>query len=51
MVNFADRQLLVARMDKYFEEQLRMRKNITVVSNKTVVIRNNLHLLQKVNKS
>ena len=50
MVNFADRKILVSRMDKQFEDQLRMRKEMNVLNHRAVGMTKNLSLLQKVCK-
>ena len=48
MVTFADRKIIVARMDKQFEDQLRMRKEMNVLNHRAVGMKQNLQLMQKV---
>merc|ERR1712176_928094 len=46
-VTLASRALIVQKMDKQFNEDLKMRKDTTVVSKKAESVANNLKLLQK----
>merc|ERR1711956_18704 len=46
-VTLASRALIVQKMDKQFAEDLKMRKDTTVVSKKAETVSNNLKLLQK----
>merc|ERR1712233_85511 len=47
MVSFADRKIIVGRMDKQFEEGLRMRKDMNNLNHRAVGMTKNLQLLQK----
>jgi len=46
-VNLATRELIVQKMDKQFNDDLKMRKDTTIVSKRAEGVTNNLKLLQK----
>merc|ERR1712212_1122702 len=46
-VSLATRELIVAKMDKQFNDDLKMRKDTTVITKRAEGVSNNLKLLQK----
>ena len=48
VVSLADRKLFINRMDRQFEENLRMRKNVNFLGSRANGMTKNLHLMQKV---
>ena len=46
-VNLATRALIVEKMDKQFNDDLKMRKDTTIISKRAEGVTNNLKLLQK----
>ncbi|CBY19711.1 unnamed protein product [Oikopleura dioica] len=47
MPNFHQRELVVAKMDKQFQENLRMRKDTTRLNSRALSLTKNLQVLQK----
>ena len=51
MISFADQKMLVSRMDKQFEDNFRMRKEMNVLNHRAGGMTKNLRLTQKVTLS
>merc|ERR1712189_134432 len=47
VVSLADRKLFINRMDRQFEDNLRMRKNVNFLGSRANGMTKNLHLMQK----
>ena len=48
MVSFAERKLIVSRMDKQFEDGLKMRKDMNTLTHRAIGMTKGLQVLQKV---
>ena len=51
MVSFAERKLIVSRMDKQFEDGLKMRKDMNTLTHRAIGMTKGLQVLQKVKQS